>query len=109
MKRAILTCTVVLAIVFAPAALAAGNGPTKSVYDHTAAKVQHAVSAALVVKKQATKKPTHVTHATVASSTLPFTGLDLGFLAGRRARARRRWAPASAASPASHRSRTVQI
>jgi hypothetical protein len=82
MKAAFLTCTVVLAIVFAPAALAAGNGPTKSVYDHTAAKVQHAVSAALVVKKHATKKPTHVTHTTVASSTLPFTGLDLGFLAG---------------------------
>ena len=83
MKAAFLTCTVVLAIVFAPAALAAGNGPTKSVYDHTAAKVQHAVSAALVVKKKTTKKPAaHVTHTTVSSSTLPFTGLDLGFLAG---------------------------
>ena len=45
-------------------------------------KVQHAVSAALVVKKHAAKKPAHVTHTTVSSSTLPFTGLDLGFLAG---------------------------
>ena len=80
MKATFLICTVVLAIVFAPAALAAGNGPTKSVYDHTAAKVQHAVSAALVTKTPAKAR---LTHAIVrASGTLPFTGLDLSFLAG---------------------------
>ena len=45
MKSAVLTAIVALAIVFAPSALAAGNGPTKSVYDHKGNQVQNVAAA----------------------------------------------------------------
>jgi hypothetical protein len=84
MRSALLTATIALAIVFAPSALAAGNGPTKSVYDHKAKQVQKVV-AAVVTKKQPTAKPKPKpapTKVVVTKQTLPFTGLDLTFLAG---------------------------
>lgn len=85
MKATFISCIVVLAMAFVPLAVAAGNGPTKSVYDQKAAKVQRAVDAALVTHKATSPKAKPVvkkaTHATVTSGSLPFTGLDLGFLA----------------------------
>jgi|SRR5690242_12797570 hypothetical protein len=82
MRSALLTATIALAIVFAPSALAAGNGPTKSVYDHKAKQVQKVV-AAVITKKQPTAKPKPApTKVVVTKQTLPFTGLDLTFLAG---------------------------
>jgi hypothetical protein len=86
MRSPIVIATVVLAIVFAPSALAAGNGPTKSVYDQKGKQVQSTVA---VVGTQANKPPTTpppaatpaVESTTVSQGTLPFTGLDLGFLA----------------------------
>lgn len=78
MKAAFLICVVTGALVFAASALAAGNGPTKSVYEHHAKQVQ-----GLVVGKVAnTKAAPNVLKAAVVkpSGSLPFTGLDLGFL-----------------------------
>ena len=107
MKRAIISCTMVLAIVFVPVAVAAGNGPTKSVYDHKAAKVQHAVNAALVARSR--PRRSRVTprmqrspagrcrSPVLISASSPGPGSYSS-----------RWAPASAGSPASHRSRAVQ-
>ena len=78
MRSAIVIATVVLAIVLAPSALAAGNGPTKAVYDQKGKQVQNVVSVAGVTNTAAKQKPV-ATSATVTQGTLPFTGLDLGF------------------------------
>jgi hypothetical protein len=86
MKSALLTAIVALAIVFAPSALAAGNGPTKSVYDHKGKQVQKVVAVVVTKPKPpSTPKPATTpatTQAVVTKTTLPFTGLDLSFLAG---------------------------
>lgn len=84
MKKAICTAiAVVFVTVFATPALAAGNSSSSSTYDHTGTKVQkvvgakHTKPAAKPAKKPAvslgTTKPTQ-------SGTLPFTGIDLGFI-----------------------------
>lgn len=78
MKVGFLLSTCVLAIVFASSAFAAGNKASKSVYGHKSARIQHAVAA---VKFQKTT-PNHVAAAVATKGTLPFTGLDLGVLAG---------------------------
>lgn len=76
---------VILTAVFASSALAAGNSSATSAYGNTGTKVQAVIGKA--------KKPVHATLAAkttvkvkkvqqVKSQTLPFTGLDLGFVAG---------------------------
>ena len=86
MKSAFLTAIVALAIVFAPSALAAGNGPTKSVYDHKGNQVQNVAAATATTPTPPSTPPSSpppaATEAVVTKTTLPFTGLDLSFLAG---------------------------
>ena len=83
MKTALLTAVVALAIVFAPSALAAGNGPTKSVYDHKAKQTQKVVAVVVTKPKPPSTPPSTAAPTTVVTkTTLPFTGLDLSFLAG---------------------------
>jgi hypothetical protein len=85
MRSAIVIATAVLAIAFAPSALAVGNGPTSSVYDQKGKQVQTEVNVAPAQATQTTKPPAQpapvATEAVASSGTLPFTGLDLGFLA----------------------------
>jgi hypothetical protein len=81
MKALILGMTVVLTIVFATAAFAAGNSPVSSVYDHPATKIQNVVGSSPTPSGTLAAKATAPTPASSGAS-LPFTGLDLGFLAG---------------------------
>lgn len=79
MKKVICTAIAVVAVAaFAGPALA-GNSSSSDVYKQTSNKVQHAVGA-----KKTTKKKVAGVSATkpVKTSTLPFTGLDLGFIVG---------------------------
>lgn len=74
MRRSVLGFVLVLAVVFAAPAFATGNGPSKTVYPSTGAKVQGVVT-------KGTKASAHVKGAK-ASGTLPFTGFDLGLMVG---------------------------
>ncbi len=77
MKATMLILAVVLAAVFASSALAGGNSSATATYEKRGTKVQKVVG-----KPKTTPKPTGG-HATVTSGgTLPFTGLDLAFIAG---------------------------
>jgi hypothetical protein len=81
MRARLLISTIIMAIVFAPSAFAAGNTPSKSVYNHKSSQVQKAVAGAVkntTTHKPATKPATKPVATTKTSGTLPFTGLDLG-------------------------------
>jgi hypothetical protein len=84
MRTMIAVVAVVLTAVFASTALAAGNSSSTSAYGSKASKVQAVLAAKTTVKKPA--KATHVSApkkvAVKSAATLPFTGLDLGFIAG---------------------------
>jgi hypothetical protein len=78
-KRAtVLVVVAVLAAVFASLAFAGGNSSSSATYKSKGAKIQRSV------KPKAPKTPTNVTHPSVSKGggTLPFTGLDLAFIAG---------------------------
>jgi hypothetical protein len=76
MKATMLILAVVLAAMFASSALAGGNSSATATYEKRGTKVQKVVN-----KPKKAPKPTG--HATVTSGgTLPFTGLDLAFIAG---------------------------
>lgn len=83
MRTTIAIIAVVLTAVFASTALAAGNSSSKSAYGSKGSKVQ-----AVLAAKTTVKKPAKVKHAipkkvvVKSAATLPFTGLDLGFIAG---------------------------
>jgi hypothetical protein len=90
MKAAVVIGFVTAVMFFTASAFAAANGPTKSVYDLKAKQVQGLVGGAVVkhpvkVVKYAKTTPVTVSPAvlntTVKSSTLPFTGVDLGLFA----------------------------
>jgi hypothetical protein len=66
MRMMILGIAAVLAAVWVTSAFAAGNGPTSAVYKSSAVKVQTGITVTT------TSPPT--------STTLPFTGLDLGLI-----------------------------
>lgn len=78
MKRGICTAIAVVAVaVFAMPALA-GNSSSSGVYSQTSNKVQNAVGG-----KKHEKKVKGVSAAKpVKTGSLPFTGLDLGFIVG---------------------------
>jgi len=76
MRSATVIATAVMAGALTPSALAVGNGPTSSVYDHQGTQVQTQV-AAVTTTKPAPKPAATVT----TSGTLPFTGVDLGVFA----------------------------
>src|SRR5476649_1437132 len=84
MRATMLVIAVVLTAVFASTALAAGNSSTKLAYGSKGAKVQAVLAAKTTVKPKAKVKvvPKVAKVAAVKSATLPFTGLDLGFIAG---------------------------
>jgi hypothetical protein len=73
MRATMLVIAVVLTAVFASSALAAGNTSAKSAYGKKATKIQ-----AIVAKKA----PHHAALGVKSTATLPFTGVDLGFIAG---------------------------
>ena len=82
MRAALVVIAVVLTAVFASSALAAGNSSAKSAYGKKGAKVQ-AVLAAKAAKPHVKKIKKTVPKVVAAkTATLPFTGLDLGFVAG---------------------------
>ena len=88
MKAAVVIGFVTAVMFFTASAFAAANGPTKSVYDLKAKQVQGLVGGAVVKHPtKVYKHPTKVTvspavlHTAVKSSTLPFTGVDLGLFA----------------------------
>lgn len=75
MRATMLVIAVVLTAVFASSALAAGNSSAKSAYGNKGTKIQAVVA----------KAPKHAilgVKTTVKGTTLPFTGVDLGFVAG---------------------------
>lgn len=83
MKKVISTAiAVVFVSVFATPVLAAGNSSSTGTYDKTSAKVQKVVGAKHTKKTKSVKKPTVslTTTKPTTTSTLPFTGLDLGFI-----------------------------
>jgi hypothetical protein len=86
MRATIVMIAVVLTAVFASSALAAGNSSAKAAYGKTGAKVQAAIASkpkhAAVKKVVPAKKSGILGASATASQTLPFTGLDLGFVAG---------------------------
>jgi hypothetical protein len=87
MKMRATMCVVagVLTAVFASTALAAGNSSAKLAYGSKGAKVQAVLAAKTTVKPKAKKVvvvPKVAKVAAVKSATLPFTGLDLGLIAG---------------------------
>jgi len=78
MKTLVAAAIVIVALLLTAPAFAAGNGLSKTVYGNGGTKVQHTVT-----------KPRKITAGTKAATasvkparTLPFTGLDLGFVAG---------------------------
>jgi hypothetical protein len=75
MRRSILGFALVLAVLFAVPALAAGNSPSKIVYSTSGAKVQGLVA-------KSTKPSTQAVKGAKAGGTLPFTGLDLSLMFG---------------------------
>jgi hypothetical protein len=83
-RTMIAVIAVVLTAVFASTALAAGNSSSKFAYGSKGAKVQAVLAAKTTVKAKPKVKsaPKVVKVAAVKSATLPFTGLDLGFIAG---------------------------
>jgi hypothetical protein len=85
-RTLIVVIAVVLTAVFASTALAAGNSSSKFAYGSKGAKVQAVLAAKTTVKAKPKAKakaaPKVVKVAAVKSATLPFTGLDLGFIAG---------------------------
>jgi len=72
MKATMVVFAVVLTAVFAASAFAGGNSSAKSAYGNKGTKVQAVVGKHAVLGAQKTVKGT----------TLPFTGQDLGFVAG---------------------------
>ena len=85
MRATIVMIAVVLTAVFASSALAAGNSSAKAAYGKTGAKVQAAIASKPkhAVKKVVPAKKSGILGASAtATQTLPFTGLDLGFVAG---------------------------
>lgn len=82
MRVPILLVALVVAASLATSALAGGNSSTRLTYENKGAKVQG------VIGKQVTKTPKKhqqlsvKTKGTVTTGTLPFTGLDLGFITG---------------------------
>ena len=81
MRAMIVMIAVVLTAVFASSALGAGNSSAKAAYGKKGSSVQAVLSAKTT--KAAPKKVVakHVV-AKTATATLPFTGLDLGLVAG---------------------------
>ena len=79
MKATMLVLAVVLAAVLASSALAGGNSSATATYEKRGTKVQKVVG-----KPKTTPKPKATGGQPTVSSggTLPFTGLDLAFIAG---------------------------
>ena len=80
MKALAAAALVFLALLVSAPAFAAGNGLSKAVYHNRGHKVQH-----LVTKPSKTTSGTKAATAGAKASTrgtLPFTGLDLGVVAG---------------------------
>ena len=75
MRRTIALLAVVVAAAFASSALAAGNSPTATTYNTKGETIQKTVSKPGSKVKTAPKSSTRV-----RTGTLPFTGLDLGFI-----------------------------
>ena len=75
-KTAIVVIAVVTALC-AGSALAAGNSPSRSVYQPKPSQVQGVVGAQHTTTTQGT-----TTSKPAAGASLPFTGADLAFLAG---------------------------
>jgi hypothetical protein len=73
MRGTIALLAVIVACVFASSALA-GNSSTKTTYDTKGANVQKTLG------KSKTKPVAKTTPKVVHTGTLPFTGLDLGFI-----------------------------
>jgi hypothetical protein len=80
MRAMIVMIAVVLTAVFASSALAAGNSSAKAAYGKKGSSVQAVLSAKTT--KVAPKKKVVAKHVVAKAATLPFTGLDLGFVAG---------------------------
>ena len=82
MRATLAVIAVVLTAVFASSALAAGNSSAKAAYGKKGSSVQAVLAAKATkpVKKKAVKTAPKVVAAKTA--TLPFTGLDLGLIAG---------------------------
>jgi len=80
MRAMIVMIAVVLTAVFASSALGAGNSSAKAAYGKKGSSVQAVLSAKTT--KAAPKKVVVVKHVAAKTATLPFTGLDLGFVAG---------------------------
>ena len=82
MRTMIVMTALVLTAVFASSALAAGNSSAMAAYGKKGAKVQAVLAAKTT--KTAPKKIVvkHTAPAVKSAATLPFTGLDLGLVAG---------------------------
>ena len=83
MRAMIVMIAVVLTAVFASSALGAGNSSAKAAYGKKGSSVQAVLSAKTTkaAPKKVVKKVV-VKHVAAKTATLPFTGLDLGFVAG---------------------------
>jgi hypothetical protein len=79
MRAMIVMIAVVLTAVFASSALGAGNSSAKAAYGKKGSSVQAVLSAKTT---KAAPKKVVVKHVAAKTATLPFTGLDLGFVAG---------------------------
>jgi hypothetical protein len=82
MRAMIVMIAVVLTAVFASSALGAGSSSAKAAYGKKGSSVQAVLSAKTTKATKAAPKKVVAKHAVVKAATLPFTGLDLGFVAG---------------------------
>jgi hypothetical protein len=84
MRAMIVMIAVVLTAVFASSALGAGNSSAKAAYGKKGTSVQAVLSAKTTkaAPKKVVPKKVVVKHVVAKTATLPFTGLDLGLVAG---------------------------